>query len=166
MKIRAALLMLILLLPAHGALAEKTPAVLALGSRNAACHLTTHLQAYTHGWDGVSPSDAAQDGCEGYGHVHCYGRKVSVWDTPKKGPHRVPYYAGTNDGYLWPEDEFQLVDVVAYNGKFYAQIRTYVNGYARLSGFVNADYIGCDCETYGALTEVPVYDSMETILPE
>ena len=42
-------------------------------------------------------------------------------------------------------------------------IRIYIDDYIVVnSGFVNADYIGCDCAEYTARTEVPVYDSMET----
>ena len=158
MKKIIVLALFLALLYAAPVLADKAPAVEAMGSAAAAAHLTTHLQAYTHGWDGVTLLTSAQDGCEDYGHVHCYGRRVSVWDTPKKGSNKVSYYPGTNDGYLWPEDEFQLVDVVEYEGKYYANIRTYVNGYARLSGFVNADFIGCDCEVYDFENEVPTYE--------
>lgn len=158
--------LLALTLLAVPALAAKSPAAQALGSGAAACHLATHLQAYSHGWDGESASTSQSDGCGDFGHVHCYGQRVSLWDTPKKGPHKVLYYAGNQSGVLNPGDEFQLVDVVAYKGAFYAQVRTYVNGYARLSGFVNADYIGCDCETYDARTAVPAYDSDETVLVE
>ena len=165
MKRCIALLFLLLSLPA-AALAAKAPAVELLGSQAAACHLTTHLQAYTDGWDGVSPAFSAEDGCEDYGHVHCYGRRVSLWDTPRKGPNRVPYYAGTMDGRVGPDTQFQLTDVVYYRGAFYANIRIYIDEYIVVnSGFINADYVGCDCESYDAMTSVPYYDSMENILP-
>ena len=159
----ALLCLALLCLTAAPVLADKAPAVQALGSGAAACHLATHLQAYTDGWDGVSPAFSAEDGCEDYGHVHCYGRRVALWDTPKKGEHRVPYYAGTMDARIGPDTQFQLTDVVLYRGTFYANIRIYIDDYIVVnSGFVNADYIGCDCAEYTARTEVPVYDSMET----
>lgn len=167
MKGYAALILAIMLaLWSACALAAKAPAVELLGSKSAACHLATHLQAYTDGWDGASPAFSMEDGCEGYGHVHCYGRRVSLWDTPRKGPNRVPYYAGTMDGRIGPDTQFQLTDVVYYRGTFYANIRIYIDEYIVVSsGFVNADYVGCDCENYEAMTEVPYYDSMENILP-
>ena len=167
MKRYAALILtLALSLASASALAAKSPAAELLGSQAAACHLATHLQAYTDGWDGESPAFSKEDGCEDYGHVHCYGRRVSLWDTPKKGDHRVPYYAGTMDGRIGPGTEFQLTDVVFYRGTYYANIRIYIDGYIVVnSGFVNADYVGCDCESYDAMTEVPYYDSMESISP-
>ena len=165
MKLSAALFLLFLLIPS-AALAAKAPAAELLGSQGAACHLATHLQAYTDGWDGVSPAFSAEDGCEDYGHVHLYGRRVSLWDTPKKGDHRVPYYAGTMDGYVGPSTQFQLTDVVYYRGTYYANIRIYIDDYIVVnSGFINADYVGCDCKSYEAMTEVPYYDTMENILP-
>ena len=36
-------------------------------------------------------------------------------------------------------------------------IRIYVDGYVRNSGFVSADYIGCDCEAYEGFEELPEY---------
>ena len=157
------LLALLLALPASAALADKAPACEALGSAKAAAHLSTHIYAYTDGWDGYTPSACTDEGCEEYGHVHCYGRRVALWDTPKKGEHRVPYYAGTMDARIGPDTQFQLTDVVLYRGTFYANIRIYIDDYIVVnSGFVNADYIGCDCAEYAARTEVPVYDSMET----
>ena len=151
-----ALLLALLCVPA-AALAAKAPAVEQLGSQAAACHLVTHLQAYTDGWDGVSPAFSAEDGCEDYGHVHCYGVRVTLWDTPKKGNSRVPYYPFGTDGKVGPDTEFQLIDVVTYKNKFYANIRIYVDGYAVNSGFINADYVGCDCEAYEGFEELPEY---------
>lgn len=154
--------------------AEKAPAVVSYGREQAACHLATHLQAYTDGWDGTL--ETAEDGaristslcgdCEGYGHVHCYGKGVDMWDTPKKGPNRVLYYAHTKVGELGPLDEFQLVDLTLYRGVFYAQVRTYVDGKARLSGWVNADYIGCDCPDNPDMAEVDVYETDDVFLAE
>lgn len=165
MKRYAALFLFLLLIPC-AALAAKSPAAELLGSQAAACHLATHLQAYTDGWDGVSPAFSQEDGCEDYGHVHLYGRRVSLWDTPKKGHHRVPYYAGTMDGYVGPATQFQLTDVVFYRNTYYANIRIYIDDYIVVnSGFINADYVGCDCESYSEMTEVPYYDSMENIAP-
>lgn len=154
--------------------AEKAPAVASYGREQAACHLATHLEAYTHDWDGTL--ETAEDGarvstsrcgdCEGYGHVHCYGRGVDLWDTPQKGPNRVAYYAHTKLGELGPDDAFQLVDLALYKGVFYAQVRTYVDGLARLSGWVNADYIGCDCPDNPNMAEIVCYGTDEVFLAE
>ncbi len=150
-----ALLMALTCLPAA---ADKSPACQALGSRRAAEHLYTHIYAYTDGWDGVVPSHCADEGCLEYGHVHCYGVRVTLWDTPAKGDSRVSYYPFGTDGKIGPDTEFQLTNVVTYKNKYYANIRIYKDGYAVKSGFVNADYIGCDCETYEAFDEdLPEY---------
>ena len=130
------------------ALADKAPACTALGSEKAAAHLATHIYAYTDGWDGIVPSSCPDEGCREYGHMHCYGVRVTLWDTPAKGNSRVSYYPFGTDGKIGPDTEFQLTDVVVYKNKYYANIRIYVDGYAVNSGFVSADYIGCDCETY------------------
>lgn len=144
-----ALLILLLTLTALPALADKAPAVLQLGAEKAAQHLSTHIYAYTDGWDGVVPSVCPDEGCIEYGHVHCYGVRVTLWDTPAKGKSRVPYYPFGTDGKVGPDTEFQLVNVVSYKNKYYANIRIYnAEGYVVNSGFVSADYIGCDCETY------------------
>ena len=126
------------------ALADKAPACTALGSQKAAEHLATHIYAYTDGWDGTLPSACTDEGCKDYGHVRCYGVRVTLWDTPAKGNSRVAYYPFGTDGKVGPDTEFQLIDVVMYKKKFYANIRIYVDGYAVNSGFVSADYIGCD----------------------
>ena len=158
MKIRfACALALALLLPGASALAAKSPACEALGSEKAAAHLCTHIYAYTDGWDGVVPSSCPDEGCQEYGHVHCYGRQVTLWDTPAKGNSRVSYYPFGTDGKIGPGTEFQLVDVVMYKKKYYANIRIYKDGYVVNSGFVNADYVGCDCETYEGFEEIPEY---------
>lgn len=159
MKLRfLRLLALFLLFSAPSALADKAPAALALGSRMAASHLMTHIYAYTDGWSGYGPADCPDEGCREYGHVHCYGVRVTLWDTPNKGKSRVAYYPGGTDGRIGPDSEFQLIDVVVYQGKYYANIREYRNGAAVNSGFVNADYIGCDCKSYDAFDEnIPEY---------
>lgn len=149
---------LLLLLCAPSALADKAPACEALGSARAAAHLYTHVYAYTDGWDGYTPSACTDEGCREYGHVHCYGVRVTLWDTPAGGSSRVAYYPFGSDGKIGPDTEFQLVDVVAYKGKFYANIRIERDGYVVNSGFVNADFIGCDCEAYEAFDEnIPEY---------
>ena len=148
---------LFLLLFALPALADKAPTCIKLGSEKAAQHLTTHIYAYTDGWDGIVPSSCPDEGCKEYGHVHCYGVRVTLWDTPAKGDSRVAYYPFGTDGKIGPDTEFQLTDVVVYKNKYYANIRIYVDGYVRNSGFVSADYIGCDCETYESFEELPEY---------
>lgn len=140
------------------ALADKSPACQQLGSQQAASHLVTHIYAYTDGWDGYTPSTCPDEGCKAYGHVHCYGVRVTLWDTPAKGDSRVAYYPFGTSGQIGPDTEFQLIDVVAYQGKYYANVRIYVDGLAAGSGFVNADYIGCDCEAYETFEEIPEYE--------
>ena len=158
MKTRiAAVITLLMMIVSPTALADKAPACEALGSKKAAEHLTTHIYAYTDGWNGVVPSACPDEGCREYGHVHCYGIRVTLWDTPAKGNSRVPYYPFGTDGKIGPETEFQLVDVVTYKNKYYANIRIYKDGYVVNSGFVNADYVGCDCETYEGFEEIPEY---------
>ena len=152
------LLALLLALPASAALADRAPACEALGSAKAAAHLSTHIYAYTDGWDGYTPSACTDEGCEAYGHVHCYGRRVTLWDTPAGGNSRVAYYPFGSDGKIGPDTEFQLVDVVVYKGKYYAGIRILQDGSVVRSGFVSADYIGCDCETFGVFDgDIPEY---------
>ena len=141
-----------------GTLADKAPVVQTLGSEKAASHLVCHIYARTDGWDGVNPAACPDEGCKDYGHVHCYGVRVTLWDTPAKGNSRVKYYPFGTDGYIGPETEFELIDVVTYKEKYYACVRTYENGLAVNSGFVNADYIGCDCDTYDVFEEIPVYE--------
>ena len=155
---RALVLLALLCLFAAPALADKSPACLALGSERAAAHLYTHVYAYTDYWDGAVPSRCPDEGCIPYGHVHCYGRRVTLWDTPAKGTSRVAYYPFGTSGKVGPETEFQLVDVVAYKGKYYANIRVLHNYQPVQSGFVTADYIGCDCEAYEVFEDVPEYE--------
>lgn len=158
MKLVRILVLLAFLLPSSPALADKAPACEALGSARAAAHLYTHVYAYTDGWDGQSPSSCPDEGCKAYGHVHCYGRRVTLWDTPAGGSSRVPYYPYGSDGKIGPDTEFQLVGVTVYKGKYYASIRIERDGHVVNSGFVNADYIGCDCETYDVFDEdIPEY---------
>lgn len=159
MKIRLIpCLVLCLLLLAAPALADKAPAVELIGSEKAAAHLTTHIYAYTDGWDGYNPSTCPDPGCEEYGHLHCYGVRVKVWDTPYKGSSRVAYYPGGSYMSIGPDTEFELLDVVSYKNKFYANIRVYEDGQPGDVGFVSADYIGCACESYETFEEVYVYD--------
>ena len=158
MKKRIALILtLCLLLFAAPALADKAPACEKLGSKKAAEHLSTHIYAYTDGWDGVVPSDCLDEGCKEYGHVHCYGVRVTLWDTPAKGNSRVSYYPFGTDGKVGPDTEFQLTNVLMYKNKYYANIRILENGYVVNSGFVNADYIGCDCESYEGFETLDEY---------
>lgn len=154
----SALLALLASLLAAPALADKAPACEALGSAKAAAHLSTHIYAYTDGWDGHNPSACTDEGCKEYGHVHCYGRRVTLWDTPAGGGSKVAYYPFGSSGKVGPDTEFQLVDVVFYKNKYYANIRILENGYVVSSGFINADYVGCDCEAYDVFDEdVPEY---------
>lgn len=140
------------------ALADKAPACEKLGSQKAAEHLYTHVYAYTDFWDGFTPATCEDEGCKEYGHVHCYGVRVTLWDTPAKGDSRVAYYPFGTSGKVGPDSEFQLIDVVSYKGKYYANLRIHEGGEAVASGFVSADYIGCDCESYEAFEEVPEYE--------
>ena len=151
------LLFLCMALLAPCALADKAPACEAMGSERHASHLVSHVYAYTDGWDGYNPSTCADEGCLDYGHVHCYGVRVTLWDTPNKGSSRVPYYPGGTSSKVGPDTEFQLTDVVTYKGKYYAAIRVLYEGRPITSGFVNADYIGCNCESYDAFEEIPEY---------
>ena len=158
MKIRISVfLFLCLMLLAPCALADKAPACEQMGSRQHASHLVSHIYAYTDGWDGVGPSACTDEGCLDYGHVHCYGVRVTLWDTPNKGSSRVPYYPGGTSSKVGPDTEFQLTDVVSYKDKYYAAIRVLYEGKPITSGFVNADYIGCDCEFYDSFEEIPEY---------
>lgn len=152
------LITLCLILLSATALADKAPAVLQLGSEKAAQHLVKHVYAYTDGWSGYGPSACPDEGCKEYGHVHCYGVRVTLWDTPNKGNSRVKYYPFGTDGRVGPDTEFQLIDVVTYRNKFYANVRIYEGGRAVNSGFISADYVGCDCENYEGFEEVPVYE--------
>ena len=158
-KTGCALLLALMLLPLCApALADKAPVAEKLGSARAASHLVTHIYARTDGWDGELPARCADEGCAEYGHVHCYGRRVALWDTPAKGDSRVAYYPGGMVGRIGPDTEFELIGVVRYQGGLYANVRVYEDGRARLSGFVDADYIGCDCEAYDSFEDVPDYE--------
>ncbi|MBP3427520.1 MAG: hypothetical protein J6M47_04595 [Clostridia bacterium] len=139
-----AALALCLLIPA-AALADPSPAVQALGSARAAEHLAAHIYAYSCGFDGESPAPCTDTGCPEYGHVRCCGRRVRLWDTPAKGTSRVPYYPGGTSAMVGPDTQFQLVNVVSYKGGQYACIRVEHEGHVILSGFINADYVACDC---------------------
>lgn len=168
---RVILSSLLFCLLALTASAEKAPAVRQFGSDFAASHLLLHTEAYTEGWDGlllrqkdgslVSP--LADDGCEDYGHVHCYGNKVSLWDTPMRGENRVPYMPGTQLGNLYTRTEFQLVDVMLYKNRYYAMVRVMENNIVTVSGWVNADYIGCDCPKPEGGLEVYDYEEWNPV---
>jgi len=158
MKVRVSLLFSLLLLFAAPALADKAPAAEQMGSAVHASHLVTHIYAYTDGWDGYSPTNCMDEGCLEYGHVHCYGVRMRLWDTPNKGDSRVAYYPGGFDSRIGPDTEFQMVDVVHYKNEYFCNVRVYNSeGYVINSGFVTADYIGCDCEYYDSFEEVPDY---------
>ena len=159
----AALLLLSLLLPA-AALADPSPAVQALGSARAAEHLASHIYAYSCLFDGEAPAPCADPGCPDYGHVRCCGRRVSLWDTPAKGTSRVPYYPGGTSAMVGPDTQFQLVDVVSYKGKYYACIRVEHEGYVIGSGFINADYVACDCafrEGFSGWEDLAAFEPLE-----
>ena len=153
-----ALIALLLVFGAAPALADKAPACVKLGSEKAAQHLYTHVYAYTDFWDGVTPSTCPDEGCKEYGHVHCYGVRVTLWDTPAKGSSQMDYYPFGSSSKVGPDTQFQLIDVVSYKGKHYANLRIHENVVAVASGFVSADYIGCDCESYEAFEAVPEYE--------
>ena len=90
MKARIIALFILLLALAVPASADKAPAAEQMGSAVHASHLVTHIYAYTDGWDGYSPTNCMDEGCLEYGHVHCYGVRMRLWDTPNKGKSRVP----------------------------------------------------------------------------
>lgn len=160
MRLRFTALLLVLFFSLIGscALADKAPVCQLLGSHRAAEHLYTHVYAYTDAWDGITPSTCPDEGCKEYGHVHCYGVRVTLWDTPAKGSSRVDYYPFGTSGKVGPGTEFQLIDVVSYKGKYYANIRIHEDGVAVVSGFINADYIGCDCTEIDGFEAVPEYE--------
>ena len=155
-----ALLCACLLMFSATALAAKSPACESLGAQKAAEHLSTHLYAYTCEWDGKTGSVSCVDeDCAEYGHLHCYGRQVSLRVTPDRSAGSVIRYPDRRSDKIGPETQFQLIDVVLWRGKYYAGIRV-LDGYEPLGvGYVSTDYIGCDCETYDAFEEVPEYDS-------
>lgn len=146
------------------ALADKAPAVISYGSAAAACHLSTHTESYTHGWDGLFITDESgaktptfQDDCGDWGHLHCYGTRVTMWDTPMKGPNHAHYKANTKVTYLGKDSQFQLAKVEAYGNQFYAMVRMLVDGVVVYTGWVNADYIGCDCPDNRTMEDIPIY---------
>lgn len=159
MKTRlTALFALCIVLLAAPALAAQSPAREKLGAKKAAEHLATHIYAYTCYWDGENPVECIDEDCAEYGHLHCFGRQVSLWDSPLKGKSRVAHYPHGSSSKIGPDTEFQLVDVVEYKGKYYAGIRVLDDYQPLVAGFVSADYIGCNCETYEDFIPVPEYD--------
>lgn len=156
-RIGALLLPGVLCFAAH-ALADPAPAVQTLGSEQAARHLAAHIYARTDGWDGALPFLCPDETCATYGHVRVTGRRVSLWDSPRKGSSRMVCYPGGLVGYVGPDTQIELTNVVAYQNRYCANIRVLnENGDAALSGFVSADYIACDCESYDAFEDVDDY---------
>lgn len=51
------------------------------------------------------------------------GRRVTLWDSPEKGDSRVAYYPNGTTNKVGPDTEFELTNVVAYKGRYYANIR-------------------------------------------
>lgn len=152
------LALLCALLFAAPALAEPSPLAQSAGSKQAARHLVTHIYARTDGWDGALPFLCPDETCISYGHVRVTGQRVSLWDSPRKGSSRMACYPGGLVGHVGPETQIELTDVVAYQNRYYANIRVLdENGEAALSGFVNADYIACDCESCDAFEDVDDY---------
>ena len=117
------LLTLVLLCAAAPAQADKSPLVQALGSEQAARHLATHIYARKDHWDGTLPFFCPDETCKDYGHVRLTGRRVTLWDSPGKGDSRVAYYPNGTTNKVGPDTEFELTNVVAYKGKYYANIR-------------------------------------------
>lgn len=152
------LLTLVLLCAAAPAQADKSPLVQALGSEQAARHLATHIYARKDHWDGTLPFFCPDETCKDYGHVRLTGRRVTLWDSPGKGDSRVAYYPNGTTNKVGPDTEFELTNVVAYKGRYYANIRiTDAHGVVVNSGFVNADYIACDCKSYTVFEDVDEY---------
>ena len=152
------LLTLVLLCAAAPAQADKSPLVQALGSEQAARHLATHIYARKDHWDGTLPFFCPDETCKDYGHVRLTGRRVTLWDSPGKGDSRVAYYPNGTTNKVGPDTEFELTNVVAYKGRYYANIRiTDDHGAVVNSGFVNADYIACDCKSYTVFEDVDEY---------
>lgn len=141
------------------ALAAKSPACEQLGAKKAAEHLAAHLYAYTCEWDGEGDVLCIDEGCAEYGHLHCYGRQVALRITPERSRTRTIHYPRQSSDKIGPDTQFQLVDVVQWKGQYYAAIRA-LDGYTPLGGgYVSADYIGCDCDSYESAAPVPEYDS-------
>ena len=93
-----------------------------------------------------------------HGILRLTGRRVTLWDSPGKGDSRVAYYPNGTTNKVGPDTEFELTNVVAYKGRYYANIRiTDDHGVVVNSGFVNADYIACDCESYTVFEDVDEY---------
>lgn len=114
------LLTLVLLCAAAPAQADKSPLVQALGSEQAARHLATHIYARKDHWDGTLPFFCPDETCKDYGHVRLTGRRVTLWDSPEKGDSRVAYYPNGTTNKVGPDTEFELTNVVAYKGRYYA----------------------------------------------
>ena len=76
-------------------------------------------------------------------------------------PARSPLFRKDPNGTtnkVGPDTEFELTNVVAYKGRYYANIRiTDDHGVVVNSGFVNADYIACDCKSYTVFEDVDEY---------
>ena len=158
MKVRfSCLLALCLVLFGSTALAAKAPAAEQLGSKKAAEHLMTHVYAYSCYWDGKNPVDCTDEGCAEYGHIHCFGKMVTVWDVPGKTRSRQVYYRGAEKGKIGPGFELQLIDVVEVDGTYYANVHILEDYEPIATGFVTADYIGCNCETYENTLPVEEY---------
>ena len=147
MKAHWLLFLLLLLLPTGG-LADKSTAAQQLGSEAAARHLMTHLSSATAGVTLPEPGNTV---------LVCCGSRVSMWDTPMKGSHTGHLYPGSKVGTLEKNSEFELCQVENYNGKFYAMVRIYKDGYVRGSGWVLSDYVQCTCTDFTAQEDVPVY---------
>lgn len=148
------ILLLLLTLP-FAALAAPSKAVETVGEAAAAAHLATHEGAFT---DGL-PDKYNMYNRDGE-HIFCTGSRVSMWDTPQKGDNVGTLYPGSKVGTLEKTDEFELVQVRSYRGKYYAQVRIYNGEYIRLSGWVNANYIGCSCSDYSETEEVPEHETI------
>lgn len=152
------LLTLVLLCAAAPAQADKSPLVQALGSEQAARHLATHIYARKDHWDGTLPFSARTKPARITAMCAWTGRRVTLWDSPEKGDSRVAYYPNGTTNKVGPDTEFELTNVVAYKGRYYANIRiTDDHGVVVNSGFVNADYIACDCKSYTVFEDVDEY---------
>ena len=85
-------------------------------------------------------------------------KPARITAAPGKGDSRVAYYPNGTTNKVGPDTEFELTNVVAYKGRYYANIRiTDDHGVVVNSGFVNADYIACDCKSYTVFEDVDEY---------
>ncbi len=137
------------------ALADPSKAVQTVGEAAAAAHLITHEGAFT---DGL-PEKVNMYNRDGE-HICCTGSRVAMWDTPQKGDNVGTLYPGSRVGYLNKTDEFELVRVRSYRGKYYAQVRIYDGDAITLSGWVNANYISCSCTDYSETEEIPEHETI------